>query len=77
MPTMIGYVTEERYDQIVIRPRELVELQTRSQCEFGDLALEIEPLQPYGGAHTNQGEALFGVPEPLQLTPTSWPPHSA
>ncbi|TMR09245.1 RacO protein [Nonomuraea turkmeniaca] len=67
MPTMIGHVTQERYDQIVTRGRELVELQTRSQFQLGDLALELEPIQPHGGAHPNQGEALFGVLESLQL----------
>jgi hypothetical protein len=67
MPTMIGHVSQERYEQIITRGRELVELQTRSQFELGDLALEIEPMQPHGGAHPYRGEALFGVLESLQL----------
>lgn len=66
MPTMIGHVSQERYEQIITRGRELVELQTRSQFELGDLALEIEPMQPHGGAHPDRGEVLFGVLESLQ-----------
>ncbi|MGI5155441.1 hypothetical protein [Microbispora sp. CA-102843] len=58
---MSGHVGQEWYEQIVTRGRELVELQTRYQFELVDLALEIEPMQPHGGAHLDRGEALFGV----------------
>ncbi|MCA2220736.1 hypothetical protein [Nonomuraea aurantiaca] len=71
MLTMIGHVSQERYEQIITRGRELVELQTRSQFELGDLALEIEPMQPHGGGHPDRGEALFGVLAPARVRVTS------
>ncbi|MEV0203351.1 hypothetical protein [Nonomuraea sp. NPDC050691] len=46
MPTLIGHVTQERYEQIVTRAREPAELRTRSPFQLGDLALEREPIQP-------------------------------
>ncbi|MGN9847282.1 hypothetical protein ACTMTI_55315 [Nonomuraea sp. H19] len=42
MPTMIGHVSQERYEQIITRARELVELQTRSQFELGDLTDQLK-----------------------------------
>ncbi|WP_157548993.1 hypothetical protein [Nonomuraea candida] len=40
MPTMIGHVSQERYEPIITRGREPVELQTRSPFDLGDLALK-------------------------------------
>ncbi|GAB2628264.1 hypothetical protein GCM10027168_70010 [Streptomyces capparidis] len=35
---------------------ELVEQSTRCQFRIGDIALAIEPMRPYGGAHPDQSE---------------------
>ncbi|MEU6738316.1 hypothetical protein [Streptosporangium sandarakinum] len=67
MPTMIGRVTQERYDQLVAEGRELVEVQTRCQFALGDKALEIEPMQAHGGPHPGQSEMLLSVSESLQM----------
>ncbi|MEU7901206.1 DUF6192 family protein [Nonomuraea sp. NPDC049152] len=67
MPTMIGNVTQERYEQLVAEGRELVDIQTRAQFALGDKALEIEPMQPHGGAHPDPSEMLFSVSDVLQM----------
>jgi len=41
--------------------RELVGQMQRIQLTIGDHALEIEPVQPNGGAHPASGEEPFGV----------------
>ncbi|WP_406405119.1 DUF6192 family protein [Streptomyces sp. NBC_00879] len=68
MPTaVLGHVTRERYEQIIAGDRELVGQMQRIQFTIGDHALEIEPMQPVGGAHPASGEDLFGVDACLQI----------
>ncbi|MFC9976720.1 DUF6192 family protein [Spirillospora sp. NPDC127200] len=44
----VGQVSVERYEQLVAKARELVETVGRAQFALGDLALEIEPMNPTG-----------------------------
>lgn len=67
MPTMIGKVTPARYEELVTEGRRLVAEQTRIQFRLGDDALEIEPLQPWGGAHPAAQEGLLGVEEAIAM----------
>ncbi|MEU8548916.1 DUF6192 family protein [Streptomyces roseoverticillatus] len=68
MPTAtIGRITRERYEQIIAGDRELVRQMQRIQFTIGDHALEIEPMQPVGGAHPALGEDLFSVEASLQI----------
>ncbi|MFD3926623.1 DUF6192 family protein [Streptomyces sp. NPDC058614] len=68
MPTdTIGHITRERYEQIIAADRELVGQMQRIQFTIGDHALEIEPMQPVGGAHPAPGEEPFGVDVSLQI----------
>ncbi|WP_329263295.1 DUF6192 family protein [Streptomyces sp. NBC_01478] len=62
----IGHITRERYEQIIASDRELVRQMQRIQFTIGDHALEIEPMQPLGGAHPAPGEDLFSVEASLQ-----------
>jgi hypothetical protein len=62
----IGNVTLERYEQIVKQALELVEQLTGAQFKLGDMALEIEPMRPVGGAHEAADERLFTVEQSLQ-----------
>ncbi|MFF7601540.1 hypothetical protein [Streptomyces mirabilis] len=57
----IGQVTRERDEQIITGDRELVGQMQRIQFTIGDHALEIEPMQPVGGAHPAPGEEPFGA----------------
>ncbi len=41
MPSKVGNVSPERYEEIVAKARQLVEQQTRTQFDLGDMALEI------------------------------------
>ncbi|MEU0414802.1 DUF6192 family protein [Streptomyces griseorubiginosus] len=68
MPTeTIGHISRERYEQIIAADRELVGQMQRIQFTIGDHALEIEPMQPNGGAHPAPGEEPFGVEASLQI----------
>lgn len=67
MPEKIGNVSKRRYDQLVTEGRNLVEQQSRCQFELGDRALEIEPLQPRGGAHPGQGVELLSVTDGIAM----------
>ncbi|WP_406480415.1 DUF6192 family protein [Streptomyces sp. NBC_01615] len=68
MPTaVIGHITRERYEQFIGADRELVGQMQRIQFTIGDHALEIEPMQPNGGAHPAAGEDLGGVDASLQV----------
>src|SRR5512135_600411 len=67
MPTRIGNVTRERYEELVAEGRQLVAEQTRIQFRLGEDALEIEPLQPRGGAHPAPQEELLGVEEAIAM----------
>ncbi len=67
MPSKIGNVSRERYEEIVVEARRLVDQQTRTQFALGDLALEIEPMRPHGGSLPNGSEELFTVTESLQM----------
>jgi hypothetical protein len=67
MPTaVIGHITRERYEQFIDADRELVGQMQRIQFTIGDHALEIEPMQPVGGAHPAPGEDV-GVDVSLQI----------
>ncbi|WP_405669817.1 hypothetical protein [Streptomyces sp. NBC_01530] len=56
MPTaVIGHITRERNEQFIGADRELVGQMQRIQFTIGDHALEIEPMQPNGGAHPPPG----------------------
>ncbi len=48
MPTMVGKVTRERYDELVAQSKVLVETERDTHFKLGDNALEIEPLQMQG-----------------------------
>ncbi|MFJ9895361.1 DUF6192 family protein [Streptomyces sp. NPDC091280] len=63
----IGHVTRERYEQIIASDRVLVGQMQRIQFTIGDHALEIEPMQPSGGAHPAPSEEPFGVNFSLQV----------
>jgi hypothetical protein len=65
MMTMIGQVSEQRYQQLVAEGRELVEQQTRSQFGLGDKALEIEPIRARGGQQAGPHEVGFEVQRTL------------
>ncbi|MCX5425948.1 hypothetical protein [Streptomyces sp. NBC_00078] len=68
MPTaVIGHITRERNEQFIGADRELVGQMQRIQFTIGDHALEIEPMQPNGGAHPAAGEDLGGVDASLQI----------
>jgi hypothetical protein len=67
MPNMIGKVSSTRYAQIVAEARQMVEQQTRCQFKIGELALEIEPMRPHGGAHPHRDEELLTVSEALAM----------
>src|SRR5204863_355398 len=58
--------TCERYEQIVKQALELVEQLAGAQFTLGDMALEIEPMRPVGGAHEAADEVLFTVEQSLQ-----------
>ncbi|MFJ8636433.1 DUF6192 family protein [Streptomyces sp. NPDC093568] len=66
MPTLIGKVTEERYDELVAESRLLVETERDTHFKLGDNALEIEPLQAKGGARSAMGEDVQSVQETLR-----------
>ncbi|MED7924170.1 DUF6192 family protein [Nonomuraea sp. LP-02] len=63
--TMIGKVTQERYEQLVADGLEQPAVQGRTQLLLGDLALEIEPISQRGGSHAGPGEEPFGVRQTL------------
>lgn len=65
--TKVGNVSRRRYAQLVAQGRDLVEQQTRCQFALGDAALEIEPLQPRGGAHSDPKAELLTVSEALEV----------
>ncbi|MEU8250715.1 hypothetical protein [Nonomuraea sp. NPDC048916] len=65
MTTMIGKVTQERYEQLVADGLEQLAVQGRTQLLLGDLALEIEPISQRGGSHAGPGEEPFGVRQTL------------
>ncbi|MFI6742250.1 DUF6192 family protein [Nonomuraea sp. NPDC050451] len=65
MTTMIGKVTQERYEQLVADGLEQLAVQGRTQLQLGDHALEIEPMNPRGGSHAGLGEESFGVRQSL------------
>jgi hypothetical protein len=67
MSNKIGQVTKKRYQQIVTEARRLVEKQSQIQFSIGDMALEIEPMRPRGGATANATEELHTVEEALAL----------
>ncbi|WP_242909790.1 DUF6192 family protein [Actinomadura terrae] len=48
----VGQVSTGRYEQLVAQARELVESVGRAQFALGDLALEIEPMNPAGTGGT-------------------------
>jgi hypothetical protein len=58
MADMVGQVSAERYAQVVERGRDLVGTITSCQFELGDLALEIEPMGPWGGSIPGSGEQV-------------------
>ncbi|MEU7222255.1 DUF6192 family protein [Streptomyces chrestomyceticus] len=55
---MVGKVTQERYDELVAESKLLVETERDTHFKLGDNALEIEPLQPRGGARPAPGEEV-------------------
>lgn len=61
----VGEVTRARYDEIVEQAIELVEAQTVAQFQFGDWALEIEPIQPQGGQHSHLPDGIPSAGEVL------------
>ncbi|MDT0347084.1 DUF6192 family protein [Streptomyces litchfieldiae] len=66
MPTKIGQVTQQRYDEIIAGDRQLVAQMGRAQFTIGDHALETEPMRPQGGS-TARADELFGVNTSLQI----------
>lgn len=65
MVEKVGEVTKARYGEIVKQALELVEAQTVAQFQFGDWALEIEPIQPPGGYHPQLPEGIPSAGEVL------------
>ncbi|MGK5556226.1 hypothetical protein ACSNOI_31880 [Actinomadura kijaniata] len=71
----IGQVTAERYEQLVAKARELVESMSQAQFVLGDLALEIEPMNP---AHTGgTKDTQWGSSGRCGSSPmtSAWPPR--
>ncbi|MEU8134985.1 DUF6192 family protein [Streptodolium elevatio] len=58
---MVGHVSKERFEELLQRGRELVDRVARSQLELGDMALEIEPMGPWGGGHAAADEQVYTV----------------
>lgn len=56
MPTMIGAVSKDRYDELVAETRELFAQDTNIQFKVGDNALEIEPMRLRGLAARRRRE---------------------
>jgi len=65
MPTMVGKVTQERYDELVAESKVLVETERDTHFKLGDNSLEIEPLQLQGGARPAAGVDVQTVEETL------------
>ncbi|MGK5555054.1 DUF6192 family protein [Actinomadura kijaniata] len=63
----VGRVSRQRYQQLVERTRQLVEVASRAQFEIGDHALEIAPLQERGGPAPLPGSEAFEVSEVLAM----------
>ncbi|MEU6806679.1 hypothetical protein [Streptomyces neyagawaensis] len=73
MPTeTIGHISRERYEQIIAADRELVGQMQRIQFTIGDHALEIEPMQPNGGAHPAAGERRSASTCRCRSMPMTW-----
>jgi hypothetical protein len=59
MTNKLGNVSAQRWSILVREARGAVETLSRCQFQLGDIALEIEPIQPVGGAHgENVGDTL-------------------
>ncbi|GAA4990067.1 DUF6192 family protein [Yinghuangia aomiensis] len=61
MSEKVGNVSQERFEELVSRGRELVAQMTRSQFELGDMALEIEPMGTWGGSVPAADQQLYSV----------------
>lgn len=55
----VGNVTLERYEELVVGARDLIDQVARAQFSLGDIALEIEPMRLLGGVV--QGDDVFNV----------------
>ncbi|WP_223279895.1 DUF6192 family protein [Streptomyces sp. SDr-06] len=55
-----------RFEELVARSLDSVEMDARCQFAIGDAALEIEPMRPHGGRYPVDGDGL-GVQESLRL----------
>lgn len=66
MPTNVGQVTRQRYDEMVASDRDLVARIGRAMFTIGDHALEIEPMRSKGGSIPHSDD-VFGVNTSLQL----------
>ncbi|WP_420000217.1 hypothetical protein [Streptomyces boninensis] len=58
-------MTQERYEQLVAESKLLVETERDTHFKLGDNSLEIELLQPRGGARAALGEDVQSVEEIL------------
>lgn len=70
-----GQVSTQRYGQLVARARELVESVGRAQFALGDLALEIEPMNPAGTGGTKAAGWVSSVRCGSSPTTSAWPPR--
>ncbi|MGW9210989.1 DUF6192 family protein [Embleya sp. NPDC055664] len=61
MSERVGHVSGERFEELLRLGRELVDRVARSQMELGDMALEIEPLGPWGGGQAAPDEEVYTV----------------
>ncbi|MGW2818939.1 DUF6192 family protein [Streptomyces sp. NPDC001415] len=62
----VGNVSRERYEELVAQDRQLVLDETKIQFKVGDDALEVAPMQDWGGSHPAASEAP-GIRETLEM----------
>lgn len=70
MPTMIGAVSKDRYDELVAETRELFAQDTNIQFKVGDNALEIEPMRLRGARSSPQARTCTPSARPSRRSPT-------